>query len=328
MKIKNEEGINLLDKIAIGSIWLQMILICIGNGNKLFIVASLATQIFYIVMKISKKGLKLSKKQKQFLIFLLILISMIFLMAAFGKYAEETVVTTTLVFSMCLCIILVAWLDKENKNAYIILKGFLFFAAFLAIYGIILRFFGSTPVIYNINGVSQSRQTLTIGPFYFSQRVMGASSSSYGIASLTPNPNSLSYYLLYAIIINQSLIKLDKVKNVKHIIYYFFYGLFVLGIIIAGSRLAILLIPVTYIIPRIFLMKNSMQNKITLLILISIVAVVFICVIVNVDLFNMINLNGREAMWSVMPEIVDSHIITGERNWSIYFSIGRFIRNQ
>lgn len=321
---KNKEKINFIDKIALVSIWLQSIVIATGNNNKIIIIAVLLIQMFYIGMKLKKKNIILSIKQRKLFVFIIAIYPVILLMSGIGNYSEETIVTTTLIFGMTLCTILIAWSDtNDNKNTYILFKGLLVFFIFLALYGIIIRFFGSEPKMYNINGTFQSRQVLKLGPIQLSQRTMGTSNSNYGVSSLTQNPNSLSYYLLYAFIINTGLINIKKVKCESCIINYICYPILILGIFIAGSRLAILLLPITYLLSKLFYIKKSKMKNLILLILIAIMLIISIFIVINVNVLENIDFNGREVLWSAVPEIINSHMLLGERVGSISFCFRR-----
>lgn len=310
MRTKNK-AVSLIDKLILCSVWLQMILIMIGNDNKILIMFCIFIQFLSIIAKIKKEPLILNKNNKIFLILYLILFAYSIFISVFNKYRNETVITTVLVFASSLLIIFIAWLESEDKAILILLKGFIIIVTFLAIYGIVLRFLGSEPTITVKNGISQSRQFLNIGPFRFSQIVMGNSKNNYGVASLTPNPNSLSYYLLYGFLINQIFIQIKKQKKQKIFLNILLSIIFIFGIFIAGSRLAIILLPFSYILLKVFLIKDTKKRSLLIITTIGIFLFFILFILTNTSILGLIDLNGREEMWSKIPDIVKSNILMG-----------------
>ena len=139
---------------------------------------------------------------------------------------------------------------------------------------------------------------------------MGRAGESYGIASLTQNPNSLSYFLIYALIMNTVYAQVKKKKKILHIALY---GIIVVGIILAGSRLAVLLIPVAYLIPKILFIKDKRKISIIILTMISVlILTVLLLTLMDISILENIDLNGRDLLWSNIPEIITNHMLTGE----------------
>lgn len=299
-----------IENLIILSILAQLILIATGKINQILLLGTYFIQFIGIAYCLKEQKLVLSKAQKNMINFLIVFFAMVIFMVMFSIYRNETLTTTILVFINILVICIINFLDKEGRITKNILKYFFIFVIFLAIYGIVLRVFGSTPTTSTINGITRSRQFLKIGGLTFSQIVMGRAGESYGIASLTQNPNSLSYFLIYALIMNTVYAQVKKKKKILHIALY---GIIVVGIILAGSRLAVLLIPVAYLIPKILFIKDKRKISIIILTMISVlILTVLLLTLMDISILENIDLNGRDLLWSNIPEIITNHMLTGE----------------
>lgn len=302
-----------VENLIILSVVVQLILFAIGKMNQLLLVGTYAVQLMGILYYLKTQKLLLSKLQKNALNFLLLIFVLVVIMTIFSKYREDTLITTVLVFVNILFIFIINFLDREERISNGIIKCFFIFLIFLAIYGIVIRIFGTEPTTSTIDGVTRSRQFLKIGNITLSQIVMGKPNENYGIASLTPNPNSLSYFLIYALIINTVYTQTKKVKKQKKLLNFILYIVIIFGIILAGSRLAIILIPIAYLIPKILFMKNKKKISFIILLTISIILLILLyLLLIDFPILESIDLNGRDLLWRNVPRIISDHMILGE----------------
>lgn len=302
-----------VENLIILSVVLQLILIAMGKMNQLLLIASYSIQLIGILYYLKEDKLLLTRIQKSMINFLLILFVLVVCMVMFSQYRSETLITTILVFINIIFICVINFLDKDGRISKNIIKYFFIFIIFLAVYGIILRIFGTEPTTSTINGVTRSRQFLRIGNITLSQIVMGKPNENYGIASLTPNPNSLSYFLIYALIINTVYTQTKKVKKQKKVLNFILYIVIIFGIILAGSRLAIILIPIAYLVPKILFMKNKKKISFIILLAISIILLILLyLLLIDFPILESIDLNGRDLLWSNVPRIISDHMILGE----------------
>ena len=302
-----------IEKIIILSVLIQIILIAIGKMNQLLLIGTFFIQFVAILYYLKYSRIYLTNNRKKMIFFLMLLFAIVLFMSIFSKYRNETVITTISVFINIIFICFINFLDEENYIFKKIIKYFFIFLIFLAIYGIFLRIFGSAPIVSTVNGVTRSRQFLRVGGITLSQIVMGQPNENYGIASLTPNPNSLSYFLIDALIINTVFTQYKNIKKQKVFVNYIFYIIIIIGIILAGSRLAIILIPIAYLIPKILFMKNKKKIKIIIITTFFLFFLILLYLILtDFPILESINLNGRELLWNNVPEIIYNHVFLGE----------------
>lgn len=309
--IKDKKNI---DKLTIIAIIIPVILMALNLITTLITIGILGVQIVILLIKIKRKDGNINKKEIQILTFIIIFYLFTYIIDLFGKYRETTIITTTLVFINIILNYLIVCLTYNKKETFMLIaKIFVGFVIFLCAYGLVVRILGGTPRPYEVtNGETQYRQVVNIGGIQLSQRAMGNSQGRFGVTSLTKNPNTFSYLILYAFIINMILININKENNKKNIFNYLYMILLLIGVYIAGSRLAIVLIPLSYIGIKILSIKR--KRFISFIIIGGIIAVLIVGIylILNFDSLKLIDLNGRDQLWAIMPEVFDDSLIIGQ----------------
>ena len=312
--MKNVKDKKNIDKLTVIAIIIPIILMALNLITTLITIGILGVQLAILSIKIKRKDGNITKKEIQILTFVVIFYLFTYIIDLFGNYKESTMITTTLVFiNIILNFLIVCFTFNKKETFVFIAKLFVVFVSFLCVYGIVVRILGGTPKPYEVaNGETQYRQVVNIGGIQLSQRAMGDSQGRFGVTSLTKNPNTFSYLILYAFIVNMILININKKNNKKNALNYLCMILFLIGVYIAGSRLAIILIPLSYIGIKIFSIKRKKILSFILIGGITIVLVAGIYLILNLDSLKFIDLNGRDQLWAIMPEVFDNSLIIGQ----------------
>ena len=273
-------------------------------------------QLICIAYNIAKnKEKKINYIKITIAVVILFLITLI--IDVFGDYTESTIVTTIIVFAnIILLSIMIGTTEKEiSNNVYKKFCVYFFkYVILITMYAIIIRFFGGMPTYYETteSGSFQYRQVINILGVQFSQIVMGDNSSlGFGVASITENPNTLSYLILFAEIIYIFYLSYNDTK-LKKILYVIILSI---GIIIAGSRLAILLFILFFIVRIFFISKldiNENKEKSLFKIIVGIAIITILFLILSLGKYNILeslDLNGRENIWEVAFEEIKSNTL-------------------
>ena len=239
-----------IDKLSVIAIIIPIILIILDLANTIVMIGILLFQAIILLIKIKKNEVPFTSKYKKILQLLIIFWLLTYLIDIYGRYLSSTFITTTLVFvNIILIFMITCYTNNKINTFYTIMKIFIIFVVLLCIYGLFVRVLGGTPRPYtNDDGVKQYMQSVHIGPITLYQRAMGDSLGRFGVTSLTKNPNTFSYLILYAFVINLVIIKIRKNNKEKNIINYILIILFLISVYIAGSRLAMILIPISFIL--------------------------------------------------------------------------------
>ena len=312
--MKNVKDKNNIDKLTVVAIIIPIILMALNLITTLITIGILGVQLAILSIKIKRRDGNITKKEIQILTFIVIFYLFTYIIDLLGNYRESTVITTTLVFiNIILNFLIVCFTFNKKETFLFIAKVFVAFVSFLCIYGLVVRVLGGTPKPYEVtNGETQYRQVVNIGGIQLSQRAMGDSQGRFGVTSLTKNPNTFSYLILYAFVTNMILMNINKENNKKNTLNYLCMLLFLIGVYIAGSRLAIILIPLSYIGIKIFSIKRKKTLSFIIIGGITIVLVVGIYLLLNIESLKFIDLNGRDQLWAIMPEVFDDSLIIGQ----------------
>ncbi|MDD3304290.1 MAG: O-antigen ligase family protein [Clostridia bacterium] len=240
------------------------------------------------------------------IILLFIIFSMLsILLALFSLNSIHILQTTLLIVGNIGIVMLLIISDKERE--YTIKKVFAYFlyiVVFLCLYGIILRVFGNQ----YITEVSANEyiQKLSLGGISFTQSACGDPTFGFMVGSLTNNPNTLSYFCIIALAIKLFYKSNKKIHGVIE------YIALIIGLFISGSRLAIILFPITLILFYIYKKVQKKENRIIPIILLGMFAIGCFALL-NIDYFtNKIDLNGRDITWTVaIEEIQNVNLIGG-----------------
>ena len=304
IKLKNKID-KIIDYLLIACLIAQIIFFII---DLMSIPVIITLFIFEIIMLLSK--VIITREIKNIGIYICIFIGALitFGIDLLGGYANETLITTTLIFAnIALTTSVCFYISNLEKALQIISKVFVYFMIFLVIYAVIMRCFGGVPQTYFDNGEKLHRQCISILGVNFYQKTMGNIYGNFGVASLTQNPNTFSYLCLYAFIFNLIYLK-ERHKVLKNGLYNV---LLIIGILISGSRMAIALIPIVIILSFVIKKVKIKHIKVSILIAGIMALVVGIFITYNINMLSMIDLNGREDSWNVMPEIIKHNFFIG-----------------
>ena len=111
---------------------------------------------------------------------------------------------------------------------------------------------------------------------------------------------------------NIVIIEINRKQRKNNILNYIYTILFLIGVYIAGSRLAIVLMPFAYILVKLLQIKNKKSVSLLIsagLILILVAGIYFTN---NLEAIKQIDLNGRDELWRIMPEVIDSSLFIGQ----------------
>ena len=280
----------------------------LGDMIILFI---LVLPLLGVLYNVKKNGGKLILRGKNIFIFITIFFIFTLVVDLLGGYYEETIKTTFLVFGSIYTTILMILSDPDPKETFLHFTKYLKrYVLFLVFYGLIIRFFGDTPVLYNIsNNLVEYRQYCSILGIPFYQLVIGDSLIKYGICSLTGNPNTLSYLCVFAFAIVIAMEKMS-IKKIVEIIFL------LLGVCFSGSRLAIILCGLFIVIGIVLIQKiDSKEFKKRWDITLLCIGIIFILTILTLVLFDFkisnvteqIDLNGREIMWGAAKNAIEDN---------------------
>lgn len=301
-----------VDKLSLISMIVPIVLFTIGTINTIAIFIILGIQVINIFIKIKNQKSKISITEKNILEIIIFFCILTYIIDIFGGFFDSTIRTTTLIFGSTIINFIVIFLVTNKEETFIyFFKIFVIFVVFLSLYGIILRCFGGRPKAILINGEQQYIQELKIGNISFTQRVMGKTKQDFGVASLTNNPNNLSYLSLYAFIINYIFIKINKEKNKKNYLYYLFNIILLIGIYISGSRLVIAVLPIVFLGIQLLYIKNHKLLALASIGIIICSSFSAIYLFSHIEYLKLIDLNGREMMWNTIPEIIEDNIFIG-----------------
>ena len=234
----------------------------------------------------------------------------------FAEYTSETIITTIIVFTnIILLSIMIGTVEKKLDNEIYIkfCKYFFIFVIIICLYAIIIRYFGGIPTYYDASedGSIQYRQSVNIFGINFSQIVIPDRNISlgYGVASITGNPNTLSYLILFAEIIYLFFLERKDTK-IKKVLYI---AILTMTILMANSRLAVLLYMMMLIIRIFFIskLKTSADKKYSLMkISIGVALMIISFLILNmgkINIWEQIDFNGRNDMWNVALEEIKNN---------------------
>ena len=263
----------------------------IKNSYKVYLIYIL--QLICIIYNVITNK---EKKINYIKIILSIIISFVFTLIIdfFAEYTSETIITTIIVFTnIILLSIMIGTLEKKLDNEIYIkfCKYFFIFVIIICLYAIIIRYFGGIPTYYDASedGSIQYRQSVNIFGINFSQIVIPDRNISfgYGVASITGNPNTLSYLILFAEIIYLFFLE-RKDGKIKKVLYI---AILTMTILMANSRLAVLLYMMLLII-RIFFIskfKTNAERKYSLMkISIGVALMIIALLILNMGKINIL----------------------------------------
>ena len=304
------------DKLTIIGIIVPIIMFSLNIISVAYASLIIIMQIAIVYLKIRKNRFKINSKIQNICIYIIFALFITYIIDLLGGYAKNTIITTTLTFiNILLIFLIVSYTDNKKETFEDVLKIFIVFVIFLCIYGIIIRIFGEKPQYYNLdeNGNRIYRQELVIGNFSFYQRTMGDSAGNFSITSLTNNSNVFSYLILYAFIFNYMLLKEYKTEGKKYKIRYIFFIIFLISMYFAGSRMAIFLLVLSFLLIN-YLMSKNVKKYTEIYIIIGTVLIMGIAryLLVNSEVDFSVNLNGRDKIWSVMPEVLRENIVLGK----------------
>ena len=303
------------DTSTIIAILMPIIVLSLNVISGIVLMAIIAIQLLILCFKLKKYNLKMEREIKNITTVIIVMLLITYLIDLLGGYFEYTISTTTLVFASIIVSFLILYYTKNKESTFEkIMQLFIIFVVFLCIYGLVIRVFGERPRAYiDSNGEKIYRQVLTIGPIHLYQKTMGNSAGNFSITSMTDNANTFSYLILYAFIMNLYFLKKYKEqKSVKNF-YYFSFILFLVTICFAGSRMGIALVIVSYLAMKIFEIKR-LKYMITMIVTLILLFLTFFSYVslYNIDDIINIDLNGRDELWSIMPEVIQENIFIGK----------------
>lgn len=272
------------------------------------------TFLFHIVIILrnnlynSKNNLQKKSLLKNRHLFVLILFFMLSLLLAFVSGNFNIKFGTTLLVFIQIILIFLSVKSTNNKNELFqyFCKYFIKFAFLFSLYAIILYFLGNKYQTYNTSLHSYIQSFKIFGFNFFQTSLGGDTPGTYNVGSLFSNPNTLSYTCLIAIIM--SLLFLSNEKKIKVIITDLFL---IVGLIISGSRLAVLL--AILIIPIYLLTTFIGKKAIYKVLLITIFIFGLIALVYNLNyILTNVNFNGRLELWKT--GISNIHFLGGGLN--------------
>ena len=205
----------------------------------------------------------------------------------------DNIKTTILVLTSIILLYLCIATQKERKlvinNTF---KIFTFVTELLVVYGLVIYIFGNK-FIYYIDSLSgEYYQSWNILGVRLVQSACGDPYNSFYVGSLTNNPNALSYICVISLIY-VLIFETKKSKKIFNILWL------LIGVFISGSRLAIILFPIT-ILAKVILDKSDVLKDRKKIFIYYLIFVVLIVVLINFNLiFNSIDYNGRLENWQV-----------------------------
>lgn len=305
-----------IDGLIVYAISITIISLTVDFIQGIFLnILLILNNLLILVYEIKINGTKVEKSSRNMSIMILSIVAIALVISILGINIIKSIETMVLFGGKILLLFLIIIFDHnkmENFNRFI--KVFNFFVIACILYAVIIKFFGTTPQPYiSQNGVSIYKQYLTIGNIQLSQFTMGKDINNHAVSSITGNPNAFSYLCAYATMINISLIKLRKIDNRKSKKYIIYLLLCIVGVILGGSRSAILAVAIYLIIYDFLEIKAKgksyiQQRQVVIFFLAIFIVIAILFISQNMQTIkDVFSLNGREIVWNVFMQTFEKN---------------------
>lgn len=302
------QSIKKLDRLIVFTISISILSIIVNAiVGTILNISLIIIEILVLLYEIKKYGLTIEKREKSIFSIILIVIGCTLIVSILGINLEKSLKTTVLLGGKVILLFFIVILDRNRlKNFKSFIKIFNVFVVFCVLYACIIKFFGNIPQPYvSENGMSIYKQSLYIGGIQLSQYTMGKNINNHSVSSITGNPNSFSYLCAYAIAINITLIQLNKFEKKKYRKYILSILISFCGLLMGGSRTAILMTLIYGGIYDFLIIKSKGESYIkrrqifiVLGTLIGVTTILYFWIKPQL-IINLLDLNGREEVWKI-----------------------------